>query len=257
MRIRFSRNYNEFSFHKANRKLVRKKVESLKKSMARMNLLPNAPVICKQRKNTLEIFDGQHRFQAAKEMGISIAFTLLDDNKEIDGQRIDMCHVAEFNAEATGWTIPDAVHHHCVRNNPHYIKLQEFVDEYKFNHSISALMLSAKTSADNVSRKSFFHANATALRTGEFEVKDYATGVRLADIVYDFRPYFKKFQTRNFVHALMYLAIRSKYNHKRMMEKMFKYDGLLKFQATTGEFVENIEYVFNYKSAQQNRVTFM
>ena len=45
MRIRFSKDYEDFIFHKANRELRRIKVDSLKVAMARMNLLPNAPII--------------------------------------------------------------------------------------------------------------------------------------------------------------------------------------------------------------------
>ncbi len=256
MKIRFSKDYDEFVFHKANRELRQKKVESLKIAMARMNLLPNAPIICKLKKgNVKEIFDGQHRYQAAKELDIPIAFTLLDDNKEIDC-KIDMSHVAQFNAEADNWSVEDAIHHYVVMGNPHYIKIMKFIEEYKFHPTLSAVMLSAKTSGATNFKNVFFHSAGTTLRHGEFKVIDYTMACRIADNIYDFRPYFNKWKNRSFCNAIMHLTIGKKYNHKKMLDKVNKYDGLLRFQATTADFIENIQYVYNYKSAQHNRVNF-
>jgi hypothetical protein len=258
MRIRFSKDYDSFSFHEANRLLRRPKVVALKEAMAKMNLLPNAPIICKLKKDgTKEIFDGQHRFQAARELGIPIAYTLLDDNKEVDCGRVDMSHVAEFNKIPTPWSVDDSVRHFCVVRNNHYLRLKDFMEEFKFPATVSALMLSAKISTDGVSKNGFFHSNSKVLKDGTFQIKDWETGVRLAKEIYDFRPYFRKYNHRNFMLALMYLSIGNVYNHKKMMDKMFKYDGLLKFQPTTSAFVENLEYIYNYKTSQNNRVTFV
>jgi hypothetical protein len=256
MRIRFSKDYDDFVFHKANRELRPKKVASLKIAMARMNLLPNAPIICKLKKGSVkEIFDGQHRYKAAKELKIPIAFTLLDDNKEIDC-RVDMSHVAQFNAESDNWSVEDAIHHYVVMGNPHYIDLTKFMDEYKFNPTLSAVMLSAKTAGDTKFKNVFFHDAGKTIRQGEFKVLDYAFGCKIADSIYDFRPYFKNWKNRSFCHAIMHLTIGKKYVHKKMLDKVDKYDGLLKFQATTADFIENIQYVYNYKTNQANRVNF-
>ena len=184
-----------------------------------------------------------------------IAYTLLDDNKEIDCH-VDMSHVAQFNAESDNWSVEDAIHHYVVMGNQHYIKLMKFIEEYKFNPTLSAVMLSARVSGDTKFKNVFFHNAGTTLRQGEFKVLDYAMATRIADNIYDFRPYFDKWKNRSFCHAIMHLTIGKKYVHKKMLDKVDKYDGLLKFQASTSDFIENIQYVYNYKSGQSSRVNF-
>ncbi len=222
--------------------------------MAKKNFLPNAPLICKKKNGQLEIFDGQHRKIVAEELSIPIAYTLIGDNKDIRDANIT--DVAEFNNNADKWSVTDAIHHFESVKNPHYIKLKEFMNEYKFNATLSAIMLSIDVSSENRLKNQFFHNSGEKLRTGKFKITDYEYARTLANNVYDYKKYFKHWNNRNFVLAIMYLVFGGVYNHSDMMNKMEKYDGLLKFQATVNDFILNIEEIYNYHMGAKSRVRF-
>lgn len=67
-----SRMYNNFTFHPNNRPIDLARVKQLKKSIARDNSLHERPIVVD---TNYRIVDGQHRFQAARELGLPIYYS--------------------------------------------------------------------------------------------------------------------------------------------------------------------------------------
>lgn len=69
MKIHKSYNYNDFSFINGNRNVVKSKVGKLIKSIKQLDLTMYNPILVTK---TGKIVDGQHRFEACKELGLPI-----------------------------------------------------------------------------------------------------------------------------------------------------------------------------------------
>ena len=70
-----TKDYSQFKYLPGNRDLVLNHVDRLVKSISKNNLLKNNPIMINKQGY---ILDGQHRLQAAEELGVDIYYNVLD-----------------------------------------------------------------------------------------------------------------------------------------------------------------------------------
>lgn len=74
--VQQTQEYDKFSLLSANRDISKGHVQSLKASIEKLgNITEKVPIIVNQ---NLEIIDGQHRFQALKELGLPVFYIVAD-----------------------------------------------------------------------------------------------------------------------------------------------------------------------------------
>jgi hypothetical protein len=119
-----TKNYSRFLFSKENREVKTKTVVAIKDSMSKFGFIPGRPVLI-----TKEgvIIDGQHRFLAAKDLGIEIEFEI------VEGNYIDkMIHL---NSTQSNWSLEDYVNSYANQNIDCYRKLLKFQEKYELSLS--------------------------------------------------------------------------------------------------------------------------
>ena len=123
-------NYSKFLFSRENREIRTKTVLAIKDSMTKFGFIPGRPVLITKE---WVIIDGQHRFLAAKELGISVEFEI------VEGNYIDKMIL--LNSTQSNWTLEDYVNSYAQQNVDCYRKLLKFKEKYELNLSCSIVLL--------------------------------------------------------------------------------------------------------------------
>ena len=118
MEILRTNNYEMFTFKKENRELNYNKVASLKSK-----LLDDGrqimPIICNKE---MEIIDGQHRFQALKELDWDVMYYV--------DEAVTSKDLISINNTQKNWGLADYIHYYASLGNTSYIKLEEIIKRY-------------------------------------------------------------------------------------------------------------------------------
>lgn len=112
----------------SNREVDRRHVKHLKDAIKEINLLHINPILVNI---NLEVVDGQHRLEAARELELPVYY-LVDDN-------ISKEHIAGLNSNQKNWTILDYVNYYAVERIPEYLVLSDFICQHP-SVSISTLL---------------------------------------------------------------------------------------------------------------------
>ncbi len=122
--IHKTKDYNQFIFREDNRaKISQAHVERLAQSIASRNLLEFKPILVKA---AMEIIDGQHRFLAAKKLGIEIYYEIKKDINPLDVITLTI---------SKAWMFSAYFNFFCKNNYTEYLKLKDFVDKNKIPHN--------------------------------------------------------------------------------------------------------------------------
>ena len=116
--VQETEDYARFSLMELNRNVNRNHVQRLKESFERDYLL--APILVNEH---FEIVDGQHRFTAAKEMGLPIRYVVAK------GYNIE--HVKMLNHEGKNWTVMDHFMSYVKQGVPAYVNTAKLFGRYE------------------------------------------------------------------------------------------------------------------------------
>lgn len=150
-----TKKYDIFKTLKSNRKLKRPHIDMLKVSIQSNNMLKWEPIIVN---GNMEVMDGQHRLQAAKELNLPIYYIINSTITDND--------IIQLNNVVHAWRFDDYLNHFVERGFPEYIKLKNLIETYKINKA-HALNLFAK--ADSESHKKFKVGEYVCLDIEEIE----------------------------------------------------------------------------------------
>ncbi len=129
--VRETKNYDLFQFSKTNREISKGHVRKIKKSMESRGFIPHQHITVDP--NGV-IIDGQHRFEAAKDLGLSIYYSVYTENYSDE-------LVRSLNITSKNWGLEDYVHNFCQKGYEDYHKYQDFVKRYEFPYGVPAYML--------------------------------------------------------------------------------------------------------------------
>lgn len=151
-------NYSKFLFSKENREIKTKTVVAIKESMLKFGFIPGRPVLVTKE---WVIVDGQHRFLAARDLGISVEFEV------IEGDHVDKMIL--LNSTQCNWSLEDYVNSYANQNIDCYRKLLKFKEKYDLNLSsaITILFNSGVRPAD-IKKGEVIKINPNADRIAEY-----------------------------------------------------------------------------------------
>lgn len=110
-----TRDYEIFRKEKHNRAVDPVALKRLIFSIKANNMLQFRPIICNKR---MEVIDGQHRLEAAKELDLEIYYQVKEDSTPED--------IILLNNNQKRWTAMDYINFYIGQGNQEYIKYQEF-----------------------------------------------------------------------------------------------------------------------------------
>lgn len=121
-KIYVTKNYSRFKFGMENRSVSSSHVKELMQKMEKYGYLRCQPIVVD--KNTYQIIDGQHRFEAAKMLGIEFSYTFND----YVGSKSEL--IRDINVSQKAWGIQDYIEQYCGEGNMHYISYKTILTRY-------------------------------------------------------------------------------------------------------------------------------
>lgn len=185
-----------------NRPINKSLVNKLKKSMKKYGVLSAITVY--ENKSKCLIIDGQHRWTAAKELGldmpaISISWDAMDA-------------IVEMNTIQVNWTMANFVDFFSAHNNPEISTAYKMLKKKK-EECVPALTYS---SLSKIYGKSY---SGEAFKQGKWRITDEARGDTFVKYLNDLEKYLPYAHSARFIYAYTDVAFHEDYDHKRMMKK--------------------------------------
>lgn len=225
--IESTKEYERFSYDPVNRPVSPRHVKNLMEKMRVKYQL--APIMVNRH---MQILDGQHRFEAAKALGLPINYYISKDAEVGD--------MADLNNAAKNWTNKDRAHHFKEMGNEHYQKYFDFVSRFpKFSFSMALILLSGDTSRKRKIEEEF--------QEGYFKVKKYADAVSTANFLQSISTFYPGWNRRSFVLAVLQMRNHKDFDDQRFLRKMRMKGGSLSDFANTEDYLRKLEEFYNYR----------
>lgn len=191
--------YGQFNYLKENRRINQRNYSKLLSSMKEQQLV--IPILVNEK---FQIIDGQHRFEACRELKMPVYYFI------VPGYGIS--EVKRANMVSCNWVKEDFLNMHVSDNVKAYIEFKGLTD--RFGISTNNL-LKVFSQAQNINQALI----GKQFEDGTFEIegRDGVVEFLIALNDYDF---FKPYKTTQFVAAFMKLFFHPEYDHSKMKERL-------------------------------------
>ena len=123
--IYVSDDYSQFKSLPGNRAIRAGHVEALVKAIEEKDMTKVRPILVNEK---LEIVDGQHRFEACKQLGLKIYYQIQKGATSFDA--------AALNAIQKAWTDSNYMDHLLCHDDPVMVSLRKFLSEHGLPNSV-------------------------------------------------------------------------------------------------------------------------
>jgi hypothetical protein len=242
-----TKDYSVFKLLKGNRIINEINIERLKKSFSNAYLL--APIIVNKH---YEIIDGQHRFAAAKDLGLPINFIVEPD--------YGLREVQILNTNMKNWQKVDYLHAFCDLGYEEYIKMKEFMEEFPdFGISAAERILINFSSGSyggqyNINGKA--RGRVRSFENGNFFIPDLQAAYDNARKILDFKNYYEGFNRTVFVATMIGIFKNENYDHQRMIARLKANPTILEHCSNIAQYKLLLEEIYNFRSRDKVSLRF-
>jgi hypothetical protein len=234
--IEKTKNYTIFKYLTGNRPLNKSHLKKLKSSIEKDNHLNLHPIVVNQ---NLEIIDGQHRLECAKQLDIDIFY--IKSDKVPDDHLID-CNVNQKSFECENYIDYFAIKEKKIE----YIHLKNMLESSGLKPK-ALLTLILGTVSTNL---------LEFLKTGKFRFPSEDDSKKVMDFYYDYIAYAKDkrlkplsmFTNHNFTRALRWLFKTNGFESSIFFKKMDLRWFDLKPQRTAEDWYSLLINIYNFKN---------
>lgn len=233
--IEKTRDYNKFKLRADNRPVLQAQLTKLKDSIRAKNMLEFRPILVNAK---MEVIDGQHRLEAAKELGVDIWYQI---EKELQGKDMIALNVSK------SWTISDYINYHAVNGNIHYKKLQEFTKRHAIRINVAVDMMVGRD-----------HAGRGKLMGGEFVFQEEYSdtqieiALRTIDIINKYCTERDSLfvNSARFWRALIRLINDPVFREDKWILNLKKQSGKVCAKANFREYCSMLQEIYNWSNRQ-------
>jgi len=235
-----SKDYGKFGMVVGNRVYKESHAAKLSKSIQENNMLGACPIVCIQKGTSLDVIDGQHRLGAAKMLGISVPYIVVDGVTAED--------IARLNRDQKGWGSKDYLHHFCVMGETEYLTLRSFIDQTGMPTTLAASLVSGVI---NEGGKLMQFKEGRYKASGvDFAYKVYSELEKMREAGCTFT------KERSLVKAIQNIMIAvPEFDASRLVLRM-RYMPLEK-RASWVDYCTQIDRLYNYRAGKKNVVHIM
>ncbi len=229
-----TKNYEQFKLIKGNRERVVAHVNKLKKAIEDRNLLHINPIIVD---DEMRVVDGQHRLEAAKELGVPVYYLVLE--------RASLRDVQVLNANNKKWGLADYLNSYCETGKADYIEVRDAAEKYDLPLGITIGLFSGTVKGRKIS--------ADEERTLSVNFKNGDFIITHRDFAYDTMEKLKNlshytgsnvWKKRYFLYAV--LETVSAIGFEKMIEMLEQYPHKIHLRATPKDYLREFEDIYQY-----------
>ncbi len=215
--------YNKFKPLIGNREVSRDRVNALKDSMRIKTLL--TPITVNE---NYEIVDGQHRFQALKELNKPINYIIQSG--------VGIKDAIRMNQNVKTWALKDYANTHLTSKNKDYIIFNQFKSKYKFGFNECLTLLTGSPYSHELAR----------FRNGELKITKLKEATHKAELIWSLSELFPSgFRRRVFVYAMIHVLNNPSFNFNEFLVRLKRKPEDLKIRTTKQETLVDIENIYN------------
>lgn len=223
--IQQTNKYSMFRQITANREVDEKHVKRLIAAIKEKNMLPLNPILVNDK---MEVIDGQHRLEAARQMKYDIFY--------IVSKGITKEDVANLNSHSKNWTLVDYINYHTVEKKPGFDVLSGFICKNShIKHSLCIQLLSSDNSR-----------NSNELKAGRIDVANIDNANTIVNYLNDIYNFFPHAYSRDCVLAMRKMFDSGNYDHELMMKQIAKQPRSLVQCVNVKQYVEMFEEIYNH-----------
>lgn len=236
VKIFFSKRYADFQLITGNRQLNKTKIKKIRNDIIKgLDVLRYCPILVKENGRWLEIIDGQHRFEVAKEMNSKVWYIVVEDFTLLD--------IARINSNTEKWKTEDYINCYATQGNEHYIKLKGFLKETRFPLSVTLrLMLTGKVGGD----AGIDTINSEKFKRGLFEINHLTETTKMVEATSMFESFADK-NSRHFIIAIDTILRSDKCDFAELIDMYKQGNVKLVKQDSVKGYLTNLEEIYNYR----------
>lgn len=223
--------YNKFKLLVDNRQTARNHINRLKDAILRNpEILKVQPILVNHEH---EIIDGQHRFVAASELGLSISYTVVHG--------LDISTARDMNVLQRRWTIDDFAYSYAKAGNVHYKAFNQYRREYPGITSSVLMMVMGRQ--DGGKENLSFREGKFIMGRDKDDI-DWILDklVEIREVTGGEIPL-----SRGFVSALLQCLDKEDFKMEEFMEKLKQKPDLLHRTSTVRDALRMIEDIYNFR----------
>jgi hypothetical protein len=218
-------NYSLFKSIDGNRVLNELHLKRLKKSIEKNYLFTVITV-----NESYEIIDGQHRFEAAKELKMPINYIVCP------GYGLNEVHILNQNSKT--WSAEDYLTGYCDLGYKDYLNFKRFKDKYHFGFNETMAMLAGTITSGGEQNMQF--------KKGEYKVTHWQQANEYANRIWQLKNLYDGFLRRSFIYAMLELFDNSEFDFNEFLHKLTLVPRALTHCADRKHYIELIEEIYNY-----------
>lgn len=235
-----TKDYDQFKVLVGNRKPNELHIRRLMSSFQDHYLF--SPILVNEE---MQIIDGQHRYQAAKRLDLTINYIV------VPGYGLEEVQI--LNTNSTNWTKADYLKAYCDQGLEPYLKMRDFMLKFpEFGVAVSELILT-DASSDAVDYKLVDQeiVKLRSFQNGHLVIPDLEKSYETAEKVMMFKPYYAGFFRRVFVSTLITLFKNENYFHEEMISKLKNQPSALTNCSNVGQYKLLLEDIYNYRRREK------
>lgn len=236
--------YSKFKTLHANRNIDENNLKRIKESFNEMYLLTIIIV-----NEFFEIIDGQHRFNAAKENGNSIYYTI--------AQGYGIKEVQVYNTNSKVWIKKDFLTCYVAEGKPAYQELEEFMKAFPdFGIQVATKILTGfdRGTTNIVEGKKMFSKD---FQNGTLRLRNTTKSYIVARKLMDYKEFYAGFKRSTFVSSILPLFDNRVYDHKRMLLKLKISPIRLDHCTNVEQYRLLLQKIYNWKARPDDRADFI
>jgi len=252
--VNSTNDYSKFKTLQGNRNVNKLHVKRLKESFKEAYLL--TPIVVNQ---DYQIIDGQHRFQAAKEMSLPINFIVCNN--------YSLKEVQLLNTNMKNWKKEDYLNAYCDLGFSEYLKFRNFMKMFpEFGIlSCETILTNTTTGSGGSTVRSpelkgvINESGSYSLRffqEGDLLIPNFEKSVENAEKIMMIKPYFIGFNRPTFVRAMIGIFKIQYYSHSRLIERLSANPTALQVCANVTQYKLLIEDIYNFRSREKVTLRF-
>jgi hypothetical protein len=234
-----------FNRIKGNRDLNHLKIKKMVRDIKNgTNLLPDFPILVSQGEMKLNVIDGQHRLEAAKQTKRPVYYIIRKEQMELH-------NMARLNSLQEKWKPKDFIQCYIEKGISDYKKLDEFIALYNVPISVALNLLAyGVTGGDTGANEDI----TEMFRRGSFRCKHWKQAVEIIEECRKFAA-FAGWNTRPFIVAISRILGADQCDFDELVKKFSEDPRQLQRHSNAKQYLTNLENIFN-KGYHKRRTIF-
>jgi len=235
MQVQETKDYKLFKDISSNRDVDRLHVKKLVRSIREKNMLSLNPIIVNDK---MEVLDGQHRLEAAKQLKVAIFYVVSDQVNHDD--------ISKLNSNKKNWKVMDYINYYTVKGVKEFKDLSKLINEYP---DLPPTFLIGVLSGDGSKQRN-------NILNGQLVTEGLTYAREIIGYISDFTQYFEHSNNSRFLEAMLFIYNTGLYDHKVMISKLQRNPGALIPCANKKQYVRLLQDIYNKGTYERNIVLF-